>query len=80
VSWNTGAGGYDFGSGAVPVLSTAASLTDLVSFRYSAAKQKWLCLNSGGLGYLWPSLMSRARRPTTASATAPAWPSRSPRE
>lgn len=52
VSWTTtGTGCYDFGSGSVPVLSTAASATDLVSFRYSAAKQRWMCLNSGGLGY-----------------------------
>jgi hypothetical protein len=52
VSWTTiGTGAYDFGSGSVPVLSTASSAMDLVSFRYSGAKQRWACLNSGGLGY-----------------------------
>jgi hypothetical protein len=44
VTWASGAGGYSFGSGTAPVLSTAAGATDLVAFRYSGAKGEWLAL------------------------------------
>lgn len=50
VSWTSGTGGYSFGSGSAPVLSTTAGDTDLVAFRYSARVQAWLYLGSG-LGY-----------------------------
>lgn len=50
LTWTSGAGGYSFGSGAAPVLSTAAGATDLAAFRYSAAKAQWLALGSS-LGY-----------------------------
>lgn len=41
---------YHFGSGSAPTLSTAASATDLVAFRYSASKSGWLYLGSA-LGF-----------------------------
>lgn len=37
VTWTGGAGGYSFGAGSAPTLSTAAHAVDLVAFRYSAA-------------------------------------------
>ena len=46
VTWASGTGGYSFGSGSAPVLSTAAAATDQVAFRYSARKEEWLYLGS----------------------------------
>lgn len=46
VTWTSGTGGYSFGSGSAPTLSTAAGATDQVGFRYSARKQRWLYLGS----------------------------------
>lgn len=48
VTWTSGTGGYAFGSGTAPTLSTAAGATDQVAFRYSARKQAWLFLGSDG--------------------------------
>lgn len=50
VAWAGGAGGYEFGTAGAPVLSTAAGATDLVAFRYSAAKARWLYLGAS-LGF-----------------------------
>jgi hypothetical protein len=50
VTWTSGAGGYSFGSGSAPTLSTAAGTRDLVAFRYSASKGEWLALGSA-LGF-----------------------------
>lgn len=50
VGWASGAGGYSFGSGSAPALSTAAGARDLVAFRYSAGKGEWLALGSA-LGF-----------------------------
>jgi hypothetical protein len=50
VTWTSGAGGYAFGNGTAPVLSTAAGATDQVGFRYSARKAQWLALGGNG-GY-----------------------------
>jgi hypothetical protein len=36
LAWTTGTGGYSFGSGSAPTLSTAANAVDLLAFRYSA--------------------------------------------
>lgn len=47
VTWASGAGGFAFGAGgSAPALSTTASATDLVAFRYSSARQEWLYLGS----------------------------------
>lgn len=48
LTWTSGAGGFAFGSSTVPVLSTTAGATDLVAFRYSSAKGRWLFLGSSG--------------------------------
>jgi hypothetical protein len=48
VTWTSGAGGYAFGSGSAPVLSTSAGATDQVGFRYSARKAEWLSLGGSG--------------------------------
>lgn len=48
LAWASGAGGYSFGSGSAPTLSTAAGKTDLAAFRYSASKGAWLYLGSSG--------------------------------
>jgi len=47
LSWNSA---YDFGATGAPTLSTAASASDLIGFKYVAAKSKWCCLGSG-LGF-----------------------------
>jgi hypothetical protein len=44
VAWASGSGGFDFGAAGAPTLSTTAADVDAVSFRYSSAKGKWLCL------------------------------------
>lgn len=46
LTWASGTGGYSFGSGGTPALSTAAGATDIVAFKYRAAAQLWLCLGS----------------------------------
>lgn len=48
VTWTGGAGGFSFGSGTVPVLSTTASAVDLVAFVYSSVKGQWLYLGTTG--------------------------------
>ena len=50
LAWASGTGGYSFGSGSAPTLSTAAGATDQAAFRYSARKSEWLYLGSG-LGF-----------------------------
>jgi len=50
VTWASGTGGYSFGSGTAPALSSTASDVDLVAFHYIAALQLWCYLGSG-LGY-----------------------------
>jgi len=50
LAWASGAGGYDFGSGSAPALSTAAGDIDLAAFVYNAAKGEWLSLGSA-LGF-----------------------------
>jgi len=50
VTWSSAAGGYSFGAGAAPTLSTAANATDFVSFRYSARVTKW-CFMGSQLGF-----------------------------
>jgi len=42
VTWTSGAGGYSFGSGSAPTLSTANSAVDCIGFRYSSVVGKWL--------------------------------------
>lgn len=51
LTWTGGAGGYAFGSGSAPTLSTAAGATDQAAFRYSARKNAWLYLGTTG-GFL----------------------------
>lgn len=46
VTWTSGAGGYSFGSGSAPTLSTTAGLVDLVGFRYSQVVGKLLFIGS----------------------------------
>jgi hypothetical protein len=48
LTWASGTGGYSFGSGSAPVLSTTAGATDQAGFRYSGRKQRWLYLGSTG--------------------------------
>lgn len=48
LTWTGGAGGYAFGSGTAPTLSTAAGATDQAAFRYSARKNAWLYLGTTG--------------------------------
>jgi hypothetical protein len=45
-TWASGAGGYDFGTGTAPALSSGASAIDMAAFRYSATKGQWLSLGS----------------------------------
>lgn len=47
LSWNAV---FDFGSGAAPVLSTAAGKVDIVAFEYIGTLSKWAYLGAG-LGY-----------------------------
>ena len=47
LSWNSA---YDFGAAGEPTLSTTASDSDLIGFKYVAAKTKWVCLGSA-LGF-----------------------------
>jgi hypothetical protein len=42
VTWAGGSGGYNFGSSSTPVLSTAASDSDLIAFKYIAALSSWI--------------------------------------
>lgn len=42
IAWASGAGGYSFGAGSAPTLTTTASNTDVLGFRYSAVVGKWL--------------------------------------
>ncbi len=44
ITWASAAGGFSFGSGSTPILSTTANKVDLASFRYSATVGKWLFL------------------------------------
>ncbi len=46
ITWSSTAGGFSFGGGTAPTLSTAASKVDLIGFRYSATVGKWLYLGS----------------------------------
>jgi hypothetical protein len=48
LTWTSGAGGYTFGSGTAPTLSTAAGATDLAAFRYSSRAGKWFALGTTG--------------------------------
>lgn len=48
LTWTAGAGGYAFGSGTAPTLSTAAGATDQAAFRYSSRKGAWLYLGTTG--------------------------------
>lgn len=50
LTWASGTGGFAFGAGVAPALSTAAGVTDIAAFRYSSAKGEWLYLGSG-LGF-----------------------------
>jgi len=50
ITWTSGPGGYTFGAGAAPTLSTAINTTDLVGFRYSAVVGKW-CFQGSQLGF-----------------------------
>ena len=50
VAWASGTGGFDFGTAGAPTLSTSAGKTDIISFRYNAAKSAWLCTGSA-LGF-----------------------------
>lgn len=47
VAWSAA---YNFGAASAPTLSTAASKTDIIGFKYNAAKTQWLYLGST-LGY-----------------------------
>lgn len=42
IAWTSGAGGYDFGSGSAPTLSTSAGAIDTVAFRWSPTKGQWV--------------------------------------
>ena len=46
VTWASGTGGYSFGAGSAPTLSTAASATDMIAFKYRASASQWLCLGT----------------------------------
>lgn len=46
LTWASGAGGYNFGGGSAPVLSSAASACDLAAFDYDSAKSQWMYLGS----------------------------------
>ena len=48
LTWTGGAGGYSFGSGSAPALSTAAGAVDQAAFAYSARKNAWLYLGTTG--------------------------------
>lgn len=50
ITWASGTNGYSFGAGTAPTLTTAASKTDLVGFKYNATKSLWLYTGSA-LGY-----------------------------
>lgn len=41
VTWSSSAGGFSFGGGAAPTLTTTAAKTDRVKFVYNAAANKW---------------------------------------
>jgi hypothetical protein len=51
VTWTAGAGGYAFGTGAAPTLTTTAGATDYVGFRYSAIVGKWCFMGAETLGF-----------------------------
>lgn len=46
LAWTSGAGGFSFGSGSAPTLSTSAGVADLIGFRYSQGVGKWLFIGS----------------------------------
>ena len=49
LTWTTGSSGaYSFGSGTAPTLTTTAGASDLVGFRYSSTKSRWLYLGAQG--------------------------------
>lgn len=50
LTWTGGAGGYAFGAGSAPTLSTAASACDLIAFDYDQVKNQWMSLGSA-LGF-----------------------------
>lgn len=47
VTWASGTGGYSFEAGEAPVLSSAASTSDIVTFTYSGAAQQWINSDPG---------------------------------
>lgn len=51
ISWTGGAGGYTFGTGSAPTLTTTAGATDYVGFRYNAGIGKWCYQGSEILGF-----------------------------
>jgi hypothetical protein len=51
VTWTSGAGGYAFGTGSAPTLTTTAGATDYVGFRYSAIVGKWCFQGAETLGF-----------------------------
>jgi hypothetical protein len=46
LTWASGSGGYSFGSGSAPLLSSAASACDLAAFDYDSVKNQWMYLGS----------------------------------
>jgi hypothetical protein len=50
ITWSSSSGGYSFGAGSAPTLTTTTGKTDIVGFAYSAALSKWLYLGSS-LGF-----------------------------
>ena len=46
VAWASGTGGYTFGSGGAPALSTTPGDSDLVAFKYVAALTAWLFMGA----------------------------------
>ena len=50
VTWTSGTGGYSFGSGSTPTLSTAAGDVDKVGFQYDPNLELW-CYMGSALGF-----------------------------
>ena len=50
ITWPTSTGGYSFGAGTAPTLTTTTGKTDIVGFAYNATLSKWLYLGSS-LGF-----------------------------
>ena len=50
ITWSSSTGGYSFGAGSAPTLTTTTGKTDIIGFAYNATLSKWLYLGSS-LGF-----------------------------